>query len=176
MHYGGVSLMVSPRERDQGSKITFQVDPDLWNAAWITAVEEGLSDGLQSGVIKGYPVQDIHVRVTEMSRMEGESSPAGYRMAAAIALKQALGNAGPKLLEPIMWLDVSVPDEFTGDVIGLLGAKGAKIENMLDRAGIKNVQALAPLAGLFGFSTELRSATQGRAGFVMKFSRFDVLS
>lgn len=176
MHYGGVTLSVGPRERDQGSKISFEIDPDQWNDAWLQAVEEGIADGLQSGVVKGYPVQDVRVRVMGMSRRDGESSPAGYRMAAAMALKEALAGAGAKLLEPIMWLDISVPDEFTGDVVGLLGAKGAKIENMLDRAGVKAVQALAPLAGLFGFSTELRSATQGRAAFVMKFSRFDVLA
>jgi elongation factor G len=74
-----------------------------------------------------------------------------------------------------MWMEVSVPEDFVGDVVGLLGSKGAKIENMFDRAGQKVVQGLAPLGRLFGFSTDLRSATQGRAGFVMKFSRFDVL-
>jgi elongation factor G len=96
-------------------------------------------------------------------------------MAAAQALKNALEKAGPRLLEPIMFLEISVPDQFVGDVAGLLGSSGAKIENMFDRGGVKIVQALAPLRRLFGFSTRLRSATQGRAGMVMKFSKFDVL-
>lgn len=96
-------------------------------------------------------------------------------MASAMALKQALENGGPKLMEPIMWVEIGVPEDFVGDVVGLLGSKGAKIENMIDRSGQKVVQGLAPLASLFGFSTDLRSATQGRAGFVMKFSRFDVM-
>ena len=96
-------------------------------------------------------------------------------MASAMALKEALSKGDPKLMEPIMWVEISVPEEFVGDVVGLLGSKGAKIENMKDRSGTKLVQALAPLASLFGFSTDLRSATQGRAGFMMKFSSFDVM-
>lgn len=174
MHFGGVTLSVEPMERDSGRKITIQMDPEEWPAAWLEAVQEGLEDGLQSGVVRGYPVQDVHVRVTGMER-SGDSSPVGYRMASAMALKEALANADGRLMEPIMEVEISVPEEFVGEVVGLLGSKGAKIENMLDRSGQKVVQGLAPLASLFGFSTDLRSATQGRAGFVMKFSRFDVL-
>ncbi|WP_316900899.1 elongation factor G [Pseudodesulfovibrio indicus] len=175
MHFGGVELSVEPLARDKERTISFEVDTSAWPAAWLEAVEDGIQDGLQSGVIRGYPVQNVRVRVLGLERREGESSPVGYRMASAMALKEALSLADPKLMEPIMWVEISVPEEFVGDVVGLLGSKGAKIENMLDRAGQKVVQALAPLAKLFGFSTDLRSATQGRAGFMMKFSRFDVL-
>ena len=173
-HFGGVGLVVEPRDRGKGRDIVFEVDPDQWPAAWLEAVDEGISDGLQSGVVRGYPVQDVRVRVRSLERRD-DSTPVGYRMASAMALKQALAKADPKLMEPIMWVEISVPEEFTGEVVGLLGAKGAKIENMLDRTGLKVVQGLAPLGKLFGFSTDLRSATQGRAGFVMKFSRFDVM-
>ena len=173
-HFGGVRVSVEPRDREKGRDIIFEVDPEAWPDAWLEAVEDGLSDGLQSGVVRGYPVQDVRVRVLDMERGEN-SSPVGYRMAAAMALKQALGKGESRLMEPIMWVEIGVPEEFVGDVVGLLGAKGAKIENMIDRSGQKIVQGLAPLGGLFGFSTDLRSATQGRAGFVMKFSRFDVL-
>lgn len=175
MHFGAVELSVEPLDRDKERTISFEVDTEAWPAAWLEAVEDGITDGLQSGVIRGYPVQNVRVRVLGLERREGESSPVGYRMASAMALKEALAQADPKLLEPIMWVEISVPEEFVGDVVGLLGAKGAKIENMIDRAGLKIVQGLAPLASLFGFSTDLRSATQGRAGFMMKFSRFDVL-
>ncbi|WP_027174848.1 elongation factor G [Desulfovibrio aminophilus] len=175
MHYGGVRLSVEPLTRDSGRDVVLEVAGQTCPAAWLEAVVEGVSDGLQSGVIKGYPVQDVRVRVLDLARREGESSPAGYRMAAAMALKKALAGAQPLLLEPIMWVEIGVPDDFVGEVVGLLGAKGAKIENLFDRAGQKVIQALAPLSPLFGFSTDLRSATQGRAGFVMKFSRFDVL-
>jgi len=173
-HFGSVSVTVEPRERGKGRDIHFEVDPEQWPAPWLQAVEEGISDGLQSGVVRGYPVQDVRVRVRSLERRD-DSTPVGYRMASAMALKQALGNADSRLMEPIMWIEISVPEEFTGEVVGLLGAKGAKIENLIDRNGLKVVQGLAPLGKLFGFSTDLRSSTQGRAGFVMKFSRFDVL-
>ena len=164
VHFGGVRLSVEPLERDNGRKISFEFDGEDWPDAWLEAVEDGISDSLQSGIVKGYPVQDLHVRVLGMERKDGESSPVGYRMAAAMALKQALAEAGSKLMEPIMWVEIGVPEEFVGEVVGLLGAKGAKIENMLDRSGQKVVQGLAPLSKLFGFSTDLRSATQiGRA-------------
>ncbi|NDV19754.1 elongation factor G [Pseudodesulfovibrio sp. JC047] len=174
-HFGAVDLIVEPLDRDQGRDIVFEVPLEEWPAAWIEAVEDGISDGLQSGVVRGYPVQDVRIRVSGLRRQEGESSPVGYRMAAAMALKDALGQADPKLMEPLMWVEISVPEDFVGEVVGLLGSKGAKIENMIDRQGQKVVQGLAPLGKLFGFSTDLRSSTQGRAGFVMKFSRFDVL-
>ncbi|CCH47561.1 elongation factor G [Pseudodesulfovibrio piezophilus] len=175
MHYGKVLLSVEPRERGQGCKISFEFAYDEWPDTWVEAVEDGISDGLQSGTVRGYPVQDIRVRVLGMERIDGQSTPVGYRMASAGALKQALSLASPKLMEPIMWIEVNVPENFVGEVVGLLGSLGAKIENMLDKAGHKIVQGLAPLESLFGFSTELRSATQGRAGFIMKFHRFDVL-
>ena len=175
VHFGSVRLTVEPQKRGEGCSIEVPLDREEWPATWLEAVEEGLSDALQSGVVKGYPVQDVRVKVTGLDRKDGESSPVGYRMAAAMALKDALANGAPKLMEPIMWVEIAVPEDFVGDVVGLLGSKGAKIENMVDRSGQKVVQGQAPLATLFGFSTDLRSATQGRAGFVMKFFRFDVL-
>ncbi|WP_243309993.1 elongation factor G [Fundidesulfovibrio agrisoli] len=174
-HYGKVTLEVSPLPREKGREIHVPLDPKAWPKAWLDAVAEGLEDGLASGVHSGFPVQDVSVRVLDMGRLDGESSAVGYRMAAAQALKAALREARPALLEPIMLLEIGVPGDFVGDVIGLLGAKGAKIENLFDRAGLKVVQALTPLSRLFGFSTELRSATQGRAGLVMKFERFDLM-
>jgi len=175
MHFGGVRLSVEPRERDSGRDISLDFDVEEYPSDWLQAVEEGLSDGLQSGVVRGYPVQDVHVRVLGLERRDRESSAVGYRMASAMALKDALANASPVLMEPIMDVEINVPEDFVGEVVGLLGSKGAKIENMIDRNGQKVVQGLAPLASLFGFSTNLRSATQGRAGFVMKFNKFDVL-
>lgn len=174
-HYGYAALTVSPRERDAGNMVRFTFDISEWPDAWVDAVEQGVKDGLQCGVIKGYPVQDIEVAITEIKRNDCSSEP-GYRMAAGMALKAALRNAKPELLEPIMDVEISVPDENVGDAISLLGAKGAKVENLFDRAGLKMVKALAPMCSLFGFSTELRSATQGRAGLVIQFLRFDTLS
>ncbi|SKA71049.1 elongation factor G [Desulfobaculum bizertense] len=174
-HYGAVTLTVEPLERGAGQHIRLGFEPVGWPEAWIDAATEGIEDALQSGVVRGYPVRDVRIRIDELGRMDGKSSTVGYHMAAAEALKLALTNASPCLLEPIMKVEVSVPDEFVGEVISLLGAKGAKIENMFDKHGQKLVQAFAALRQLFGFSTELRSATQGRAGMLMQFDRFDVL-
>ena len=174
-HYGNVVLTVAPRPRGAGREVHIPLDPKAWPRLWLEAVGEGLEDGLLSGALQGYPVQDVSVRVEELGRVDGQSSPVGYRMAAAQALKNALRDAQPVLLEPVMFVEIGVPGDFVGDVISLLGVKGAKIENLFDRAGQKVVQALTPLRRLFGFSTELRSATQGRAGLVMRFERFDVL-
>ncbi len=175
-HYGFVRLAVEPQDRGSGRDVVFEIDTGEWSSDWMDAVEEGVDDGLQSGVIKGFPVQDVKVRILELRKRDGESSIPGYHMAAGKALKAALAASSPKLMEPIMDVEVSVPDEFVGEVIGLLGAKGARIENMLDRNNQKIVHALSPLRNMFGFSTDLRSATQGRAGFVMKFHSFDVLA
>jgi elongation factor G len=173
-HFGQVTVSVSPLPRDAGREVVLEMDREGWPQAWLDSVAQGLEDGLQSGVVKGYPVQDVRVAVTAMLRGP-DASPVGYHMAAAAALKAALAAAGPQLLEPLMWVEVVAPGEFVGDVIGLLGAKGAKVDNMFDQAGQKLVRALAPLRQLFGFSTDLRSATQGRAGLSMKFARFDLL-
>jgi len=173
MHYGYVALKVEPLPRDAGADVVFEIDPDAWPSAWIESVAESVNDSLQSGVIKGYPVQDVRVRIQELRRKDSESSPAGYHMAAVAAMKEALKAARPRLLEPIMLVEISVPDEHVGDAVGLLGSRAAKVENIFDRAGLKVVQALAPMRRLFGFSTALRSATQGRAGLVMQFARFD---
>jgi elongation factor G len=174
-HYGYVVLRVEPLPRDKDHDVVFEVDVSAWPDGWLEAVAEGIADGLQSGVIKGYPVQNVRVEVLELRKREGESSAVGYRMAAVGAMKKALAAAAPALLEPIMWVEIAVPEDFVGEAISLLGARGAKVENMFDRAGLKVVQALTPMRQLFGFSTSLRSATQGRAGLIMKFSRFDML-
>jgi len=174
-HYGKVVVTVAPTARGSGREIGLSAfDPKIWPKAWLAAVHEGLEDALHSGVLQGAPVQDVSVTVTELGRTD-HSSAVGYRMAAAQALKNALSVANSALLQPIMFLEISVPDDFVGDVIGLLGAKGAKIENLFDRGGQKVIQGLTPLGRLFGFSTDLRSATQGRAGLVMQFARFDLL-
>ncbi|MHC1789173.1 elongation factor G [Solidesulfovibrio sp.] len=174
-HHGRVALAVSPLPREAGRDIVFEIDRQAYPPAWSAAMAEGLEDGLQSGPLSGHPVQDVRVRVTGLFPVDGKTTEVGCRMAASQALKAALAAARPALLEPIMELEIGVPDAFIGDVAGLLGSKGAKIENMVDRGGHKTVTALAPLRQMFGFSTDLRSATQGRAGMTMRFLKFDLL-
>ncbi len=175
MHYGYVELKVEPIDRYAENKVIFEIDINSYPEKLVTSTETAIKDGLQSGVLKGSPLQGVKVSVIDLGEIREDSSEVGYHMAAASALKKALSEAAPVLMEPIMSLEIYAPEEFVGDVISLIGMKGGKIENMFDRGTDKVIKALAPLRNLFGFSTDLRSATQGRANFMMKFEKFDVI-
>ena len=175
LHYGQVALKLEPLERNAPNQILFDLDRSLFPKSWLENIHQALEDGLQSGVLKGFPVQGVRVRVLDLKKSPEHSSAVGYHMAAGGALKKGLLQADPLLMEPIMRVDIFVPEDFVGDAISLLGSKGGKVENMYERGGGKVIQALCALQHLFGFSTDLRSATQGRGNFIMKFERFDVL-
>lgn len=180
-HYGCVALHAAPRSRGAGNAVRlgdfYPTDPReaarLWPKAWVDAAVQGVTDALQSGAITGYPLQDVDVTITGLKRRDNTSSAPGYHMAAGAALRRALADADPVALEPVMAVEIVVPEAHLGAAISLFGACGGKVENLLDRAGQKVMQGLAPLRQMFGFSTSLRSATQGRAGLVMKFEKFD---
>jgi elongation factor G len=175
MHYGRVRVQVEPIGKDQENQVVLGLETQNWPRAWLDAVYQALQDAMQSGVLKGYPLQGVRVTVLDMQKDANHSSEVGYHMAAGAALKKALADADPRLMEPIMRVEVFVPGEFVGDVVSLLGMKSSRIENMYDRGGGKVIHSLSPLRQMFGFTTELRSATQGRGNFMMKFDRFDVL-
>lgn len=177
-HYGHVELTVAPAVRGAGVSFLFEADAAGWAPALVRAVSRGIHDACSSGV-QGYPLEDVAVTVTALGNNGGKATEPGMYMAAQAALRHACSLAMPRLLEPLMLVDVVVPEAFLGPVVSLLGARGAKVEHLLDRGGsmgLKQVRALAPMRELFGFSTALRSATQGRAGVVMTFVRFDSLS
>ncbi len=173
-HYGCVELKVEPLGRGEGNKISLEVDPEQWPREWLDAVYYGIEDALQAGELKGFPIHDVMVRLRKLHSAEGADS-LGFRLAAVQAVKIAISKAHPILLEPIMFVEIFTPAEFVGDCISLLGTKGAQVENMFDRGDQKIIHSLAPLRNMFGFSTELRSATQGRSGLNMKFHRFDAM-
>ena len=174
-HYGAVNLRIEPLERGAGNRIVFGFDASLLPRAFRDAAVQGAENALQSGPATGYPLQDTEVTLLAMPRREGVSTAAGYHMAAGIAVREALKNAGSLVLEPIMNVEISVPEPGLGSALSLFGSRGGKVETLADRGGLKIVGGLAPLGNLFGFSTDLRSATQGRAGLVMRFERFDTL-
>ena len=173
-HIGEVALSIAPRERGSGNQIRFAIDTAILPAAFVDAVRQGVENALQSDPVTGYPLQDADVEITAMPRRDG-STVAGYHRAAGIALRSALEAAQVTTLEPLMFVEISAPEANLGPAISLFGTRGGKVENILDHAGLKLVQGLAPLSKLFGFSTDLRSATQGRAGLMMRFERFDVI-
>ncbi len=187
-HYGKVTLHIEPLPRGNGNEICFgDAIPPLaltdareasklgLHSTWLAAVQQGISDTLQCDPLTGYPVQDVRVCITALEKKETISSAPGYHMAAGMALREALALGSPLTLEPLMRLEITVPEEYLGAAITLCNTCGGRVDNLLDRGGQKVLQGLAPLSRLFGFSTALRSATQGRAGLMMQFERFDTI-
>jgi elongation factor G len=181
-HYGNVSVCVRPRERGNGNHIfsgsflqeTPRAWPKIWSKNLLDATRQGIADALQSGALTAYPVQDVEVEIAALAGREGLSSPPGHHMAAGQAVRDALAAASPAALEPVMAVEISVPEHCLGPALSLFGSCGGKVEAVSERAGQKVMRGLAPMRQLFGFSTSLRSATQGRAGLVMQFEKFDL--
>jgi elongation factor G len=174
-HYAEVDIKVSPLARGEGNKFISKIsleDKKLENFV-NQHIEQGVTEALGSGAHMGYPVADT---LTELRYFKGKDefpTTIALRAASSMALRYALSKAEPYLLEPIMDVEIYVPEDFMGDVIGNLNSRGGKIEAINPKAGIQEILAKAPLSSLFGYSTDLRSASQGRATFTMKFSHFD---
>jgi len=164
-HFGHVRLILEPLERGNGVDFVRQMDGDPIPEEYLAAVEEGIHEAALSGCLSGYPLVDIRVRLVGGSYREGESSSLGYKIAAGSAFKDGCAQAEPVQLEPIMDVDVITPSEFMGDVIGDIHARRGEIQAVTPKGSISEIRARVPLRALFGYSTDLRSATQGRAVF-----------
>lgn len=179
-HQGEVVVEISPRERGAGNVIDDFLPENEQESRKILpqpmrqAVLDGIADALQSGPLAGWPVTDVHVHVREINRQEGITTLPGLRMAASQALRDAMNASGPVMLEPVMRVEISCPDDFIGGVINLFTQVGGKIDDLTDHGGGKLLDGVAPLRKLFGFATALRSASQGRAGFTQTFKAFDL--
>lgn len=181
-HQGAVALRVAPLPRHTGNQVTvgdfLPADPQearkILPPALLQAALDGVRDGLQSGELTGWPLVDVAVTLTNVERREGLTTIPGCHMAAGQALREALSKAAPVALEPVMRVEINVPEDFLGPAISLFTAAGGKVEDLEDHAGRKLLRGTAPLRRLFGFSTSLRSATQGRAGLMLAFDRFDL--
>ncbi len=173
--YGAASCRVAPRGRGEGTTIDVALPADAHvSEAVLESAVQGLREASQSGP-SGYPLEDIAVTLTSVSTREGVPAEVGVKVAAADAFRQAVGKASPTMLEPIMEVEVSTPEESLGSVIGDLNQRRGHIQNV-GASGVKSVvDARVPLKNMFGYSTELRSLTQGRATFTMRFSAYDNL-
>ena len=169
----GVTIEVSPRERGAGNLVRSELPEGALPEGYEELILETLEQGLESGVVQGYPMIDVEVVLKDVDFQEGLSTDIALRAAASMGLRKACEQAGPVLLEPMMSVEVIVPEEFLGDVIGDLNSRGGKVEEIEARGGIQVVKAVVPLSRMFGYSTALRSATQGRATFTMVFSHYD---
>jgi elongation factor G len=175
-HFGEVTLSLSPARRSSGNRFVNMIPEDRIPPEFIPAVEEGVTESMTAGVILGYPMVDVEVSLTWGSHKESLSSHLAYKVAASMACKEAFQKGSPVLMEPVMKVEILVPEAFLGDIIGDLNARGGKIEGIAPRKNIQVVDATVPLSRMFGYSTVLRSATQGRGTFTMKFYRFDRVS
>jgi elongation factor G len=139
-------------------------------------MEQGIEDALGSGAIMGYPVVDVEVKIFGGTFQEGASSELAFRVAASTAFKKACEEASPMLLEPYMAVEVLAPEEFLGEVLGDINMRKGRVESIAARKTTQVIKAVVPLSKMFGYSTSLRSSTQGRATFTMHFSHYDVAS
>jgi elongation factor G len=155
----------------------FQFENEIKGGAipreYIPSVEKGIVEAMENGIMAGYPVVDVRVELIDGQFHEVDSSEMAFKIAGSMAFKEAAAKAGPKLLEPIMDVEVVVPEEYMGDVIGDLSSRRGRIGGMFQRSDARVVAASVPLGEMFGYSTRLRSITQGRAVYSMQFSRYD---
>jgi len=166
--YGHVVMDVAPAPKGAGVLFESKIIGGSIPREYIPSVEDGVIDAAQNGCLAGYPVTDIDVKLVDGSFHEVDSSDIAFQMAASIALNDALKNGGPVLLEPIMNLEVTTPENYMGEVIGDLSSRRVKIEAVSDLPGLKVIRAFAPLSEMFGYATTLRSLTQGRASYTME--------
>lgn len=172
-HFGEVRLQLKPLERGSGNRFKSEIAEDVIPAVFIPAIEKGVMESFESGSLMGYPVVDVEAVLTGGSFKESVSTELAFSVSASMACKQAFSKGEPFLLEPIMEVEVFVPEAFMGETIGDLNARGGKIESISSKAGSQIIKAIVPLSRMFGYSTALRSATQGRGTFTMQFSHFD---
>ncbi|MBI4307765.1 MAG: elongation factor G [Chloroflexi bacterium] len=171
--YGDVWLEVEPRERGAGFEFVNGIVGGVIPKEYVPSVKEGAKEALDTGVVAGYPVLDVRVTLFDGSYHEVDSSEIAFKLAASIALREAVKRASPILLEPIMKVEVVTPGESLGDVLGDLGARRARILNIEGRGDTQVIRAQVPLAEAFGYATSLRSLTQGRAVYSMEFDHYE---
>jgi elongation factor G len=170
--YGHVKIKVHPRERGQGFEFINSIKGGTIPQEFISPIEKGIKEAMERGVTAGFPLVDMDVELYDGSYHEVDSSEAAFKIAASMALQEAVRRAKPAILEPIMKVEVIVPEKFLGDITGNLNSKRGQIENMGERAGLRVVDAKVPLSEMFGYVTSLRSMTEGRGNSTMEFDHY----
>ena len=171
--YGHVVLTVEPSEPGKGLEFVNKVVGGAIPKEYVPAIEKGVRERMETGVVAGYPLRDVKVTVIDGSYHDVDSNEMAFKIAGSMGFADACKKADPVLLEPIMKVEVLVPQEFMGDVIGNLNGRRGKIQGMKVRAGAQAIDAAVPLMEMFGYATDLRSRTQGRATYSMEFERYD---
>jgi elongation factor G len=170
--YGHVVIDLEPTGPGGGYEFIDQIKGGNVPREYIPSVDTGIEEALDQGILAGYPLVDVRAILTDGSYHQVDSSEMAFRIAGSMALQEAAKRAGVKLLEPVMAVEVVTPDEYMGDVIGDLSSRRGKIEEMGQRGNARVVTAQVPLAEMFGYATDLRSRTQGRATHTMQFHSY----
>lgn len=171
--YGHVKIILEPLERGSGYVFENKVVGGAIPKEYIPAVDEGIEEALQSGIQAGYPVLDVKATLFDGSYHDVDSSEMAFKIAGSMAFKQAAAKAGPVILEPIMKVEITVPEEYMGDIMGDVNSRRGRVEGMDARANARVIRGFVPLAEMFGYSTSLRSRTQGRGTFSMEFHSYE---
>ncbi|MCX6810809.1 MAG: elongation factor G [Candidatus Berkelbacteria bacterium] len=170
--YGHVYLKIEPNEEGAGFEFVNKIVGGAIPKEFISPVEAGVKEAMAKGVIAGYPVVDTKVTLYDGTFHDVDSSEMAFKIAGSYAFQEGFKKADPIILEPIMKVEVTIPEEYTGDVVGDLNAKRGQIEEMIDRAGAKIIDSKVPLSSMFGYATSLRSMTQGRGNYTMEFDHY----
>lgn len=173
IQYGHVVLELEPKARNQGFEFVNHIKDGSIPEEYIPSVEEGIRESATSGMVAGYPVVDLKVTLIKGTYQESNSSALAYKIAAAKVFKEGCQKANPVLLEPIVEVEIVTPVEYTGEIIKDLNSKKSRIENISSKTNIQTIKCLSPLSKMFGYSTTLRSLSQGRATYSMQFSHYD---
>ncbi len=171
--YGHVLIDVEPLEKGKGFEFVNKIVGGVIPKEYIPAVEKGVKEAMESGILAGYPVVDVKVTLYDGSYHEVDSSEMAFKIAGSMAFKDACQKANPVLLEPIMAVEVVTPEDYMGDVIGDLNSRRGKVQSMEKRGNSQVIRAEVPLSEMFGYATDLRSKTQGRATYTMQFSHYE---
>ena len=171
--YGHCKITLSPAEPGEGYSFESKIVGGAIPKEYIGSIDEGIQEAAKSGILGGYEVVDFKVTLTDGSYHEVDSSEMAYKIAGSMALKDGLQKAGCVLLEPMMKVEVVIPEEYLGDVLGNINARRGRVEGTDIRGGAQAVHAMVPLSEMFGYATDLRSRTQGRGTFTMQFDHYE---
>ena len=171
--YGHAVVNLEPAEPGEGYEFLDKIVGGKIPREYIPSVDLGIQEAMESGILAGYPVVDVRIELVDGSYHDVDSSEMAFKVAGSMAFKNAMQRAKPKLLEPVMAVEVVTPEDYLGDVMGDLSSRRGRVEGMEPRGNAQSVRAHVPLATMFGYATDLRSMTQGRATFTMQFDRYE---
>jgi elongation factor G len=171
--FGHAVINLEPTEPGEGYEFVDRIVGGAVPKEYIPAVDLGIQEAMESGIVAGYPVVDVRIELIDGSYHDVDSSEMAFKVAGSMAFKNAMQRAKAKLLEPVMAVEVVTPEDYLGDVMGDLNARRGRVEGLEPRGNAQAIRARVPLATMFGYATDLRSTTQGRATFTMQFDRYE---